>query len=98
MASRRGAVGLTKTIEHVRQKRRLNPDTCINHFKGRLRSVEPCSDADLPAWIGEFDRIRNEVPRDLLQSTGLSHHSKTCRPQRHIQLDVTRGSRGTHSV
>src|SRR5689334_6982634 len=90
MPSRRRAICLAKTIEDVRQKLRYDADTRVNNRKLRVCAVELSGDAHLPAGFGELDRVRNEVPGNLLQTNRLAQHSQTRRPQRHRHIDIAR--------
>ena len=80
VTSRRRAIGLAKTIEDMRQKLRFDTNTRVNHRKLRMFTIELSRDVHLPTRIGELNRIRNEVPGNLLQSNRLTEHSQTRRP------------------
>ena len=67
VAARRRAVGLAKALEHVREKRSVNPQTGIVHLDDRLARLQAECQGDAPSLGCELHRIRYEIPDDLLQ-------------------------------
>ena len=64
----RGAVALTQTLEHMRQKRRVDPLTFVAHGDADLaiRALQP--QIDLFPGRRELDRVGKNVADDLLQT------------------------------
>src|SRR6185369_11968801 len=98
MAPRGRTIGLTKTIEYMRQKLRRDTNAGIDHFKMRMRAVEPRRYSDFSTLIGELDRVRHQVPRNLLQTHRLAHHDQTRRPKRHQHLNIPSGCSREHGI
>src|ERR1051325_9810234 len=76
VASRYGAVGLAKAIEDIGKKLRFDALTVVAHGDLGLRCPHSKPHANPSARWRELDRVREEVPEDLLEPLGVAcNHS-----------------------
>src|SRR5262249_8543620 len=70
--TRVGASGLPEPVKDVGQKLGADAPTRVAHLQ--LRAVPDAfqHDLDLPAFRREFDRVREQIPYDLLQAVGVA--------------------------
>src|SRR4030095_7605579 len=98
MAPGSRTIGLPETIEYMRQKLRLDSNSRIYDFQMRMRTVETRRYSDFSTLIGKLNRIRHQVPRNLLQTDRLAHHNQTRRPKRHQHLDIPSSRSREHGI
>ena len=70
VATARTGVALAETLEHVRQEIRLDAGPRVGDRDFHLRARPPQAELDGAAFGRELDRIREQVPDDLLQPIG----------------------------
>src|SRR5207237_5130930 len=77
-------------LEDLRQERRLDAGALVGHRDpcARLHALE--ADPDSPVRRAELDRIREEVPDDLLQPIGIREDRSRVWIEEGIHLDVLR--------
>src|SRR5204862_5483811 len=92
LRARSRTVGLTETIENVREELRSNADARVGYVDSYLRIPAFGGDFDLSAFRRELDRIGKQVPEDLLQTIGIPQHAAT-RFHDGFQTDPFRGQR-----
>ena len=74
-SSGRCAVGLTESVEDMRQELGFNPYTVVADGDFDLISGAAQTHFDTPAFVRELDGIRQQVPDDLLQTIGVAENS-----------------------
>src|SRR5687768_18623492 len=69
---RRRSIRLAERFEHRAEKIARNALTGVTdrQLEDVLSAVEP--DADSPAFLGEFDGVREEIPDDLLKAGAIA--------------------------
>src|SRR6266436_466532 len=69
-------IGLSETIENVRQKLLAEADPVIGDPDSYLRVFPFGGDCDLSAFRCELDRVSKKIPEDLLQPVGVSQQAE----------------------
>src|SRR5262245_29997560 len=78
----RAALELAEAVEDIREKRRFDPLTGVDHGDHDMRAMAFETDRDLSSSGREFDGVRQKVPDDLLQTVGVPRHE----PRRRIDI------------
>src|SRR5262245_49962872 len=79
-------IPLAEPLEHVRQKLFCDPFSIVFHRNRSVVSVASDANPDATSLGCEFDRVREEIPQDLLQPTWIPHNE----PDTRIQLTLQR--------
>src|SRR4029453_2580655 len=92
-----GAILLAKSLEHMRQKFRRDATTVILHDELEMirRLLNP--DCDATSGRREFDRVVNEIPQNLLESTCVAGQLSNTRVDGSDDLDASRIRGGPQS-
>ena len=70
----RRTVSLSQTLEHIREKRGLDPFSLISDRDAQLPVFLHQLQIDLFARRRELDRVRQDVPDHLLEPRGIGGH------------------------
>src|SRR5262245_50490031 len=65
-------IGLTESVENIRQELRINTDTGVSNDEQQLRIILFESQFDLAVLWCELDGIGEEIPQNLLQTVGIA--------------------------
>src|SRR5262249_37214106 len=79
---------LAETVEDVRQKIRIDALAGVAHDDLDLRVTFADLDLNAPPLGGEFDRIREQVPDDLLQTRRVGEDFFNLRAEVCLDLDL----------
>src|SRR5689334_9159471 len=91
------AVSLPKTIEHVRQKVGLDPDTRVVHDDLNVRIDTLQRDLDHAALPRKLHAVRQQVPNDLLQTFTIAEHWTNAGLEQHLQSNASRFGGGPNT-
>src|SRR2546423_8446214 len=67
---------LPESLEDVRQELGLDARSGVAHFHAEAMLYGVQHDRHVPARRREFNRVREEVPDDLFQTTGIALHQQ----------------------
>src|SRR5262249_16602287 len=85
MSPARRAVRLSKPVENVRKKIRLDTFTVIDDLNLCVRSDASQANLNMPVLRCELHRIREKIRKDLLQPAGISYNDHRSGPSRHLK-------------
>src|SRR5262249_52051530 len=88
VSARGPAVLLTKVIEDMWEKRRLDASAPVVHTHGRHRARGAHKYVDAPAFVAEFDGIRQEIPDNLLQSIAITEDGNRTLCGHYFEVDA----------
>src|SRR5262245_5774648 len=96
--ARGGAVRLTESIENVRQELRLNAHAGVID-----RDLDLCPSArqppfNAPAFVREFDRVREQIPDGLLQTVRVAEDQVALILNDGVQVDSFRFGAGSDNL
>src|SRR5690349_7586728 len=83
-----GGVRLTETVENDRQELGGDPLARIRDDENYLRAFRSKGDANVAQRIGELDRVRKQVPHDLLNALGIGHQETRRRVGRKLDFEL----------
>src|SRR5262249_9602514 len=97
-APRHRSVGLPEAVEDVRQKFRLDALAAVDYDDADAFGVALHPQLDPPAFGGEFDGVREQVPNYLLQAVRVATHHFGLRAEMGDQLDSFRLGRRAYGA
>src|SRR5438309_2359571 len=98
MSTRRRTIGLAKAIEYERQESRVDPLARIAHANLDAFVCSRERDAHVPSARRELDRVREQIPDDLLEPAGVPHHRVQFLAQRCLEDDLLRLGSRAHRI
>src|SRR5260370_42521782 len=86
--SREGAVGLPEAIKNKRQKLCVDAFAVVTDCYPSVRSNLVKPDFDVAATRSELDRIREQVPNNLLKPARVTRDDSCLRIERYLEPNV----------
>src|SRR5207249_4516565 len=91
-------VPLTESLEHVRKERGIDALARVADDDFHLPVGAQHTDLHAAASRSELDRVRKQVPEDLLQAVGVAEYGSETPRERGVDADLLRLSGGPHAV